>query len=85
MPEISRFYGIIIYMWWKDHNPPHIHVSYGDYDCNISIKDKVVKGEVPAKIISKVVEWIDLHEDELLDLWDKAQNGGELNRIKPLE
>lgn len=72
MPEISRFYGIIIYMWWKDHNPPHIHVSYGDYDCNISIKDKVV-------------EWIDLHEDELMDLWGKAQNGGELKRIKPLE
>ena len=55
MPEISRFYGIIIYMCWKDHNPPHIHVSYGDYDCNISIKDKIVKGEVPAKIISKLL------------------------------
>ena len=45
----------------------------------------MVKGEVPAKIISKVVEWIDLHEDELMDLWEKAQNGGELNKIKPLE
>ncbi len=72
-------------MWWKDHNPPHIHVSYGDYNFNISIKDRIVNGEVPAKIISKVVEWMDLHENELLELWEKAQNGGKINKIKPLE
>lgn len=45
----------------------------------------MIKGEVPAKIVSKVVEWIDLHEDELMNLWEKAQNCGELKRIKPLE
>ena len=56
-----------------------------DSDCNISIKDKVVEGTVPVKIISKVVKWIDLNERELLELWDKAQKGDELHKIKPLE
>lgn len=85
MPEICRFYGIIIYLYWRDHNPPHIHFSYGNYDCTITILDRIVSGTAPSKVISKVNEWIDLHEKELLTMWEKAQNGERLNRLEPLK
>lgn len=85
MPEICRFFGIIISLYWKDHNPPHIHFMYGDYECSISILDRIVDGQAPAKVIAKVNEWIDLHESEILTLWEKAQNGEKLNKIEPLK
>jgi hypothetical protein len=44
MPEICRFFGIIIFLYWKDHNPPHIHFTYGDYECSISVLDRMVVG-----------------------------------------
>lgn len=85
MPEICRFFGIIISLYWKDHNPPHIYFMYGDYECSISILDRIVDGQAPAKVIAKVNEWIDLHESEILTLWEKAQNGEKLNKIEPLK
>lgn len=85
MPEICRFFGIIISLYWRDHNPPHIHFSYGDYTCSISVLDRIVDGQAPAKVIVKVNEWIDLHEAEILTLWEKAQKGEKLNRIEPLK
>ena len=81
MPEICRFFGIIISLYWKDHNPPHIHFTYGDYECSISVLDRIVDGQV----IAKVNEWIDLHEAEILTLWEKAQNGEKINKIEPLK
>lgn len=56
MPEICRFFGIIIFLYWKDHNPPHIHFTYGDYECSISVLDRIVDGQAPAKVIAKVNE-----------------------------
>lgn len=53
MPEICRFFGIIIFLYWKDHNPPHIHFTYGDYECSISVLDRIVDGQAPAKVIAK--------------------------------
>lgn len=85
MPEISRFYGIIISLFWRDHNPPHIHFAYGEYECTISIIDRVVDGKAPAKVIAKVNEWIDLHEPELLTAWENAQNGLQFGKITPLK
>ena len=85
MPEIARFYGIIVYLLWKDHNPPHIHFSYGDYECVVNILDGVVDGKAPAKVIAKVTEWVALHEAELLQLWEKAQRGEELHKVEPLK
>ena len=85
MPEISRFYGIIISLYWRDHNPPHIHFTYGDYECTISIIDRVIDGRAPSKVISKVNAWIDIHEDEILSMWERAQNGEELGKISPLK
>ena len=85
MPEISRFYGIIICLYWKDHNPPHVHFTYGDYECSISVLDRIVDGQAPAKVISKVNQWIDLHEQEILTLWENAQEGKHIGRIEPLK
>ena len=76
---------IIVSLYWKDHNPPHIHFSYGDYECSISVLDRVVDGQAPVKVIAKVNEWIDLHEAEILTLWEKAQKGEKLNKIEPLK
>ena len=85
MPEISKFYGIIISLYWMDHNHPHIHFTYGEYEGYISIIDRVVEGKAPAKVIAKINEWMDLHEKEILTLWEKAQRGERLNRIEPLK
>ncbi len=85
MPEICRFYGIIIYLYWKDHNPPHVHFSYGNYECSISVIDRVVDGQAPAKVIAKVNEWISQNESAILTLWEKAQRGEKIGRIEPLK
>ena len=85
MPEICIFFGIIISLYWRDHNPPHIHFTYGNYECSMSVLDRVVNGQAPAKVIAKVNEWIDLHETEILTLWEKAQKGEPLNKIEPLK
>lgn len=85
MPEISRFFGIIVSLFWRDHNPPHIHFTYGDYECSMSIVDRVVDGKAPAKVIAKVNEWIDIHESEILSAWEKAQNGEKIEKITPLK
>ena len=85
MPEISKFFGIIISLYWRDHNPPHIHFTYGEYECTISVLDRVVSGKAPSKVIAKVNEWMDLHEAEILTLWEKAQKGEKLGRIEPLK
>lgn len=85
MPEICRFFGIIISLYWHDHNPPHIHFTYGGFECSISITDRIVSGTAPSKVIVKVNKWIDIHENEILSLWGKAQRGEKLNKIEPLE
>lgn len=85
MPEICRFYGIVIYLYWKDHNPPHIHFTYGNYVCSISVIDRVVDGQAPAKVIAKVNEWIDVNENAILSLWEKAQRGEQIEKLEPLK
>lgn len=85
MPEISRFFGIILYLYWKDHNPPHIHFSYGGYACNISVIDRIMDGQAPAKVVAMVNKWLDLHEGEVLALWEKAQRGEPIGKVEPLK
>lgn len=85
MPEISRFYGLIIYMNYMDHSPPHFHVWYGDYKITISINDGVVKGEMPGRALKMVLEWLNLHREELSRLWNLAQQGDPLGKIEPLK
>ncbi|GHT33271.1 hypothetical protein FACS189434_06980 [Bacteroidia bacterium] len=85
MPEISNFYGIIITMLYKEHNPPHFHVKYGGYRAQITIKDGIIKGSLPRRALNLVYEWLDLHRDELLENWNRVEKKEMLHRISPLE
>lgn len=68
MPRISEFYGIIIFMFYDDHNPPHFHARYSGYEAQISItKPKIIRGYLPPKALGMVVEWAAEHEKELLE------------------
>ncbi len=84
MPEISRFYGLVILMNYNDHRPPHFHVWYGDYKATITINDGIVKGEMPKRALSMIFNWLDEHKEELLKDWELAQNSEPLIKISPL-
>jgi hypothetical protein len=85
MPEISRFLGIVIYMYFKDHNPPHLHVVYEKYEASIEIKDlKIIKGSLPPRILGFVVEWAMIHQDELLENWEAVKYLKTPKKIEPL-
>ncbi len=85
MPQICTFYGIIILMNFADHAPAHFHAWYNDYKVIVSIKDGVVKGEMPGRALKMILEWLELHREELMDNWEKAQNGEPLEKITPLK
>lgn len=85
MPEISRFYGIIITMYNSEHNPPHFHVRYNDYRATIDINTGEVNGKLPRRVLSLVYEWYDQHKDDLQQNWSRMENGQEIATIKPLD
>ena len=86
MPEISRFLGIIIYMHFNDHNPPHFHAKYGDFKVIIAIDNlAIIEGSMPPKALSLVMEWASINKKELLNNWNKIIKTGKFNKIKPLE
>jgi hypothetical protein len=85
MPELSRFLGIIISMYFDDHNPPHFHVRYNNFRALISIKDlSLFQGELPPRVLGLVMEWAELHKNELLEDWNMVQETGKWFKIEPL-
>ena len=81
MPEISRFLGIIITMYFDEHNPPHFHVRYNEYRASVEIKTlNVTTGVLPAKVRGLVEEWAELHQKDLLQMWETKK----FHSIKPL-
>lgn len=84
MPEICRFFGIIITMFADDHNPPHFHIRYGNYKATITIDKGVVTGQMPRNALNRVFRWLDLHRDELMENWKRLQNGEQAEKINPL-
>jgi hypothetical protein len=85
MPELSRFLGIVIYMYFNEHNPPHFHAEYNEYNAAISINTLgVIEGKLPSKVLSLVVEWAQDHQAELLENWNDIKNTGNYHKIKPL-
>lgn len=85
MPEISRFFGIIIRMFFDDHNPPHFHATYVGEEALISIEDfKIIKGSLPPRAYGLVVEWALIHKEELKENWQSAAELHGFNKIKPL-
>ena len=85
MPEISRFLGIIIAMFYNDHDPPHFHAVYDDQNGSIEIKTKKISGNLSSRIQEIVLEWLGLNEQALLENWELAKARKPLNKIKPLE
>ena len=85
MPEISRFLGIVIAMFYDDHAPPHFHAKYGDYEITVDVRTGTVQGQFPRRGLAHVLEWHELHRDELMDNWNLARERRPLRRIAPLE
>jgi hypothetical protein len=86
MPEISRFLGIVIRMYFRDHDPPHFHASYGGADARVLITPpSLLDGILPPRVLALVLEWANLHEAGLLANWRRLQTGQPPRRIVPLE
>jgi hypothetical protein len=85
MPEISRFLGIIIRMYYRDHVPPHFHAEYAEHEIEVESETGIVDGRFPRRALRAVLEWYELHRDELLANWQLARERRPLNRIEPLE
>lgn len=85
MPEISRFLGIVISMYYDEHNPPHFHARYGKFKISVEIETGIVNGKFPKRELRAVFDWYDLHKDELIKDWQLATNDQPLNKIEPLE
>ncbi|TYT73284.1 DUF4160 domain-containing protein [Desulfobotulus mexicanus] len=85
MPEISRFLGIIIAMFYRDHAPPHFHAIYGEYEVTVEIESGIINGRFPKRALKLIFEWLELHRDELLENWRLAEDRRPLNKIEPLE
>jgi hypothetical protein len=86
MPEISRFYGIAVRMFYNDHAPPHFHAAYGDHELVIGVSPiAVLAGTGPARVRSMALEWAALHQQELVDDWERCRGGEPPRSIAPLE
>ena len=85
MPELSRFLGIVIAMYYRDHAPPHFHALYGEYEVTIEITSGLVNGDFPKRALAHVQEWRNLHKNELAEIWVLARASKPLPKIDPLE
>jgi hypothetical protein len=81
MPEISRFLGIVVFMYFNEHNPPHVHVKYNEFRAVVDIRTfNVLAGRLPARVRGVVDEWLELHQNELLEMWNTKQ----FHSVEPL-
>ncbi|MGH7155144.1 MAG: DUF4160 domain-containing protein [Acetobacteraceae bacterium] len=86
MPELSRFFGIVIAMFYDDHAPPHFHVRYGRQRATVAIETlAVLQGALSPRVRGLVTEWAALHQAELREGWERARQHAPLNPIAPLE
>jgi len=86
MPEVSRFFGIVVAMHYNDHPPPHVHAYYHDSMIQVSIASGARhSGKFPARAERLLMEWLSLHREELLMNWELARHRRPLRRIDPLE
>lgn len=85
MPRLSAFYGLVIYMYWRDHNPPHFHAEYGEHEALITIDDGLVfAGHLPPRALRLVRQWRRLHVEELQRAWELATVRHDPGTIEPL-
>ena len=85
MPELCRFLGIIIQMYFNDHMPPHFHAIYNDLEGVFELSTlEMLEGNLPARVKGLVVEWASLHKQDLIDNWNSLTKTGEYKKIAPL-
>ena len=85
MPEISRFYGIVIKMYFDDHHPPHFHAEYEESQALVNIETlAVIAGNLPPRAMGLMTEWTSLHKQELRAAWERAKNLEPVEKIEPL-
>lgn len=86
MPILSKFYGIVIRMFFEDHAPPHFHAEYNEFELLVGISPiKILQGKAPKRVESMVLEWAALHQEELVMAWDQCSKPEHPNKIDPLE
>ena len=86
MPEICRFFGIIIRMFYDEHNPPHFHAEYQGHKAVFDLKGNITKGDLFSRTAVKLVRaWVDLHHDEIAEDWELAMSDQKLKKITPLD
>lgn len=86
MSQICKFFGIVIYIYYDDHHPPHFHARYGEYEVLINIETlSIFSGYLPSRALGLVVEWASLHHIELKKIWQQAINHQQLDKIEPLK
>ncbi len=86
MPCVSQFFGILIYLYYNEHSPPHFHAEYSGDEALYEIETlRVYAGQLPRRVHNLVLEWADMHRQELSEEWKKARNGEVLGKIPPLQ
>lgn len=86
MPEISRFFGITVQMYYNDHDPPHFHVRYSGQKALIAIETvALMNGTLSPRVLGLVTEWAAMHQEELMEDWTLARAETQLKPIAPLE
>jgi len=84
VPTLSRFYGIVIFVNYNDHNPPHFHARYQDQEVTIEIETGIVLGKMSRRALQMIFEWLEKHRDELRRNWDLTRERKPLEPISPL-
>lgn len=85
MPELCRFLGIVIKMFFKDHSPPHFHAVYGDQEAVFSVDSlEMIEGELPPRVKGLVIEWASANHDQLRDNWELMTKHQKFKKMKPL-
>jgi len=85
MPVISIFYGVIIRVYYLDHNPPHFHAQYGEHEVIIEIKTgKIINGTIPPRLMALIEVWRVMNQNEIMEAWNMAQRQLPPKKIKPL-
>jgi hypothetical protein len=86
VPRISEFYGIVIFMYYRDHEPAHFHAWYGEYQAVIGIDPiRIMEGRLPTRARALVLEWASLHQAELQANWRRALRQEALDHVAPLD
>ncbi len=84
MPTISMFYGIIIRMYYDDHNPPHFHAFFGEYKATFNFEGELIDGNMPNSKIKLISAWALIHKEDLMANWKLAKDNESLYNINPL-